>query len=140
MNDKKTKVSDKIADIVENIFDFIGYYSTEIRICVAIALVFTALVLCIAISKHKMETAPVYYYANEYDIEAMARELGIEPEYEECGPHVPYDYISSACDENGNYTYHYVIFVSDDAVYNTAQKYRLADTTATDSETEDDDT
>ena len=71
--------------------------------------------------------------------DSVAQELGLEPEYRECESHVACDYISSACDKNGNYTYHYVIFVSNDAVYNAAQKYKLADTTVTDDETEDDD-
>lgn len=136
MNKKKTKISDKTKDIAEDILDFIDYYSTEILLCLIVVVVFVVFIGGMILEMYKAREAPVYYYADEYDLEAMARELGLEPEYKECGSHVSRNYISSACDDKGNYTYHYVIYVTDDAAYNAAQKYKLADTT---SEAEDDD-
>ena len=132
---KKTKISDIFKVIADDILDFMDYYSTEILLGLAVIFVLAIFVVGMILDMNKMREAPVYYYADEYDIEAMAEELGLEPEYRECESHVARDYISSACDRNGNYTYHYVIYVSNDAVYNTAQKYKLAGTTVT----EDDD-
>ena len=138
-DNKKTKISDTLKHIGEDILDFMSYYSTEILLSLAIVGVLAVFVVGMVLDMYKRREAPVYYYADEYDIEAMAEELGLEPEYRECESHVACDYISSSCDRNGNYTYHYVIYVSNDAVYNAAQKYKLADTTTTDDETEDDD-
>ena len=136
---KKTKTSDILKCIAEDILDFMSYHSAEILLGLCTVIVLAVFVVGMILDMYKMREAPVYYYADEYDIEAMAEELGLEPEYRECESHVACNYISSACDRNGNYTYHYVIYVSNDAVYNAAQKYKLADTTVTDDETEDDD-
>lgn len=132
---KKTKISDIFKVIADDMLDFMSYYSTEIILGLAVVFVLGVFVVGMILDMYQMREAPVYYYADEYDIEAMADELGLEPEYRECESHVACNYISSACDRNGNYTYHYVIYVSNDAVYNAAQKYKLADTTVT----EDDD-
>ena len=129
---KKTKISDILKYIGEDILDFMSYHSSEILLGLCAVIVLAVFVVGMILDMDKMREAPVYYYADEYDIGAMAEELGLEPEYRECESHVACNYISSACDRNGNYTYHYVIYVSNDAVYNTAQKYKLADTTVTD--------
>ena len=65
-----------------------------------------------------------YYEATKYDIEAMAKELGLEPEYRESATRDGVDYISSTLKSNGQYEYHYIVYTSEDYSYSVSKKYQ----------------
>lgn len=65
-----------------------------------------------------------YYYSDDYDIEMMANDLNLEPEYIESNSRYKENYISSTKKEDGSYEYHYVIYVSHDELMELSKKYK----------------
>ena len=121
MSKKHNKLKEFITIFVDD------YFLTPMGILIAFMLFACVLIFtAYFVSGSKYEARKVCFTASEYDLDAMAEELGIEPEYVESKDRSECNYISSEYNiDKGEYEYHYVIFTSDDEAFSIAEKYRI---------------